>query len=114
MVESTFKIAKKVLIETRQEEAEDKPPAFYKKSDKNRKKVSIKQGEEIVLKPGKGKSFIIRGVGGGIQIMGMGYLSDKADQIYGGTTRGLVKGTTFFIGYTKNTVKPEDIPTLEV
>ena len=72
--------------------------------------LEIKQGDEIIVKSGK-RMFIVRGTRDGMQIFSKNYTSEKAENIYAGTTRGIVKGTAFSVGYGKDIVV-KDIPTL--
>jgi hypothetical protein len=76
-----------------------------------RKEITIKQGEEIVIVSGS-KKFIIRGTLNTLQVFGKDYLTEKADKIFGGTTQGVVIGTSFSIGYEKDIVAT--IPVLKI
>ncbi len=73
----------------------------------------IEMGEEFVIKSSS-RSFIIRGARDSLWISSIGYLGSRAEDLFAGTTNGIVRGKSFSVGYQKDVVKASDIPTIDI
>lgn len=73
------------------------------------KEIHLERGEELLVRS-EGRSFIVRGTLRSLQIYSQRRFAPSAPHLYAGTTRGIVKGSTFSVGFVRDI--PEDGPTI--
>lgn len=87
--------------------------------------IPLELGQEIVIvsvgsrKTGfRMRKFVVRGVGGGIQIVRVGKLGKASysgiKKLFAGTIRGVVIGSSVVVGYEEDIVQSETIPRMDI